>query len=310
MYVLLEGWVHCSLGDLSFPVDERSARFVAACLIELLRTLHGEASAVCRGLSANELYVTTDGLVSPTTFTHGKRLDAPTFTVCGVRGHLAPEVISGSGHSFPVDFWALGVLLFELLTGSSPFIGEGATRQSTLALVGQQVAEVDEEATGAAADAGAIAGNGDASEMAVYERILAHKRGTLRARMITARMAQDVPPLSDACMDFVDRLVDPVVERRLGTDRGPDALADHPWFSSEDSPFPWQQLQDGEMASPLLAEAQAVAEEAARRGFEAAEPADDGLVTEPFAPGAEDGGGVVDFSAFDNVNRRRRQSSE
>lgn len=47
-----------------------------------------------------------------------------TFTTCGAPAYMAPELIAGSGHARGVDWWAVGVLLFELLSGSSPFASE------------------------------------------------------------------------------------------------------------------------------------------------------------------------------------------
>mmetsp|Transcript_64890 Transcript_64890/g.120744 ORF Transcript_64890/g.120744 Transcript_64890/m.120744 type:complete len:313 (+) Transcript_64890:34-972(+) len=42
-------------------------------------------------------------------------------TLCGTIDYLSPEVVKGSGHAFPVDAWALGVLSYELLVGEAPF---------------------------------------------------------------------------------------------------------------------------------------------------------------------------------------------
>ncbi len=44
---------------------------------------------------------------------------------CGTIEYMAPEVVKGGGHSIAVDWWSLGVLTYELLTGASPFTVEG-----------------------------------------------------------------------------------------------------------------------------------------------------------------------------------------
>ncbi len=49
------------------------------------------------------------------------------YFLLGTPNYIAPEILRGEDYSFSVDWWALGVLLYEMLAGRSPFDMVGAT---------------------------------------------------------------------------------------------------------------------------------------------------------------------------------------
>ena len=67
-----------------------------------------------------------DGLIAKLTdfgWSNYMQEDEKRQTVCGTPIYLAPEIIKEEGHDEKVDIWCIGVLLFELLTGNVPFLG-------------------------------------------------------------------------------------------------------------------------------------------------------------------------------------------
>jgi protein kinase A len=73
------------------------------------------------------LSIASKGHIKLVDFGFAKNLgdsSAKTFTNCGTPVYLAPEVLRNHGHSFPVDVWSFGILLVEMVSGSTPFQGE------------------------------------------------------------------------------------------------------------------------------------------------------------------------------------------
>jgi len=99
------------------------ARFYASEVILALEYLH-ERDIVYRDLKPENILLDNMGHVKLTDFGFAKELNDMTWTLCGTPEYIAPEVIQNKGHSFSVDWWALGILIFEMLVGIPPFTDE------------------------------------------------------------------------------------------------------------------------------------------------------------------------------------------
>eukprot|EP00607_Mallomonas_marina_P002946 CAMPEP_0182431676 /NCGR_PEP_ID=MMETSP1167-20130531/50917_1 /TAXON_ID=2988 /ORGANISM="Mallomonas Sp, Strain CCMP3275" /LENGTH=472 /DNA_ID=CAMNT_0024618279 /DNA_START=7 /DNA_END=1422 /DNA_ORIENTATION=- len=100
-----------------------------------------------RDIKPENILIDEDGRLRVADF--GWAVHAPTpyavrYTLCGTAEYLAPEMLDGSGHSHEVDLWALGVLMYELLVGRTPFYER---RRVSTESEDQEEAEVREEAT-------------------------------------------------------------------------------------------------------------------------------------------------------------------
>eukprot|EP00271_Cylindrocystis_brebissonii_P007875 TRINITY_DN21773_c0_g1_i1.p1 TRINITY_DN21773_c0_g1~~TRINITY_DN21773_c0_g1_i1.p1 ORF type:complete len:1072 (+),score=201.86 TRINITY_DN21773_c0_g1_i1:1144-4359(+) len=103
-------------------LPESVARFVAAEIVLALQFLHKD-NVVHRGISPETLYLDNKGHIQMADMRFAKFLlaEGRSFTMCGAPDYLAPELILGTGHGLPVDWWALGVLICVMLSGESPF---------------------------------------------------------------------------------------------------------------------------------------------------------------------------------------------
>ncbi|XP_069022968.1 cGMP-dependent protein kinase 1-like [Embiotoca jacksoni] len=127
LYMLLEA---CLGGELWSVLQDRGSfddtttRFYTGCVVEALAFLHSRG-IIYRDLKPENIILDHRGYAKLVDFGFAKKvgLGKKTWTFCGTPEYVAPEIILNKGHESSADCWSLGILVFELLSGSPPFSG-------------------------------------------------------------------------------------------------------------------------------------------------------------------------------------------
>merc|ERR1719445_2389822 len=127
LYFLLEP----SLGGELFSVlrektlfDDDTSRFYAGSVVLAFEYMHSK-NIVYRDLKPENLLLDEYGYLKVTDFGFAKDISAGrTWTLCGTPDYLAPEIVAGKGHGKGVDWWTLGILIYEMLASTPPFYDE------------------------------------------------------------------------------------------------------------------------------------------------------------------------------------------
>ncbi|EHB15086.1 Protein kinase C iota type [Heterocephalus glaber] len=116
-------------GDLLFHMQqqrilpEEHARFYSAEICLAFSYLH-QRGIMYRNLKFDNLLLDSEGHIKLTDYClckAGLQPGGTTRTFCGIPNYLAPEVVRGEDYGFGVDWWNLGVVMYEMMIGKSPF---------------------------------------------------------------------------------------------------------------------------------------------------------------------------------------------
>jgi len=123
---------------------ENKARFYASEVILAVEHLHLKG-IVYRDLKPENILLDEEGHIKLTDFglsKTGMAGDTKSYSFCGTPEYLAPEIVSGKGHSKNVDWWSLGLLLYEMLSGSHPFKSKRKNRQEIFSQITDKPVEM------------------------------------------------------------------------------------------------------------------------------------------------------------------------
>uniref|UniRef100_A0A7S4QWI1 cGMP-dependent protein kinase n=1 Tax=Alexandrium monilatum TaxID=311494 RepID=A0A7S4QWI1_9DINO len=116
----LGGELHATYNRRALHGSEKHAKYYIAGVVLAFEHLH-ERRIIYRDLKPENLMLNDKGHLKVTDMGLSKFVIGKTYTTCGTPDYFAPEMIASTGHTVAVDWWTLGILLFELMTGHPPF---------------------------------------------------------------------------------------------------------------------------------------------------------------------------------------------
>jgi len=136
-------------GDLRYHLckirhfSEEETKFFIGCLLLGLEYIHSN-NIIHRDIKPENLVSDENGYIRITDFGVAKiRKEDNSSETSGTPGYMAPEVLMAQNHSFPVDFFAIGIMGYEFMMGERPYLGK--TRKEIKQLVLKKQAKIDRE---------------------------------------------------------------------------------------------------------------------------------------------------------------------
>ena len=105
--------------DIGFLNKEQTNFYIASMMIAI-QYLH-ERKIIYRDIKPENIIVEKNGYLKLIDFGTAKEIEDRTKTIIGTPHYMAPEIITGGGYSFQVDFWSISICMYEFMCGEVPF---------------------------------------------------------------------------------------------------------------------------------------------------------------------------------------------
>eukprot|EP00092_Neocalanus_flemingeri_P020034 GFUD01021694.1.p1 GENE.GFUD01021694.1~~GFUD01021694.1.p1 ORF type:complete len:395 (-),score=121.79 GFUD01021694.1:55-1239(-) len=150
MEICLGGELWTLLRDHNYFPD-LTARFYIGCVVEALDYLHS-LGIIYRDIKPENCLISHTGYLKLVDMGLAKKMkaSAKTFSFCGTAEYVPPEVVLKTGHGPHADLWALGILVYELVEGRPPFLGDNPIQTYQLILRGMDGAHFPDFVSSAA----------------------------------------------------------------------------------------------------------------------------------------------------------------
>ncbi|KAI7827197.1 kinase-like domain-containing protein [Kickxella alabastrina] len=143
MYVVMDLMIG---GDLRFHMLRRRfvegvVKFWMAELVCAINHLHRNHHIVHRDIKPDNILIDDRGHAALTDFNIATRIKGtvPHYSVAGTANYMAPEVVGGTGYTYSVDWWSLGVVMYECIYGKRPFRHKKSNEELKLALLYEEI---------------------------------------------------------------------------------------------------------------------------------------------------------------------------
>ena len=215
-------------GDLRYHISihkkfsEEQTRFFICGIILSLEYIHSKG-VIHRDIKPENLVLDDKGYVRITDFGIAKKnLEDNSSETSGTPGYMSPEVINSKNHSFPADYFALGVIGYEFMKGERPYNGKNRK-------------EIKEEI------------NSRQAEITMKEEIKNNYKNIDSLNDNNDLDINEGENWSKESINFINKLLMRNPEQRLGYN-GIKELKDHSWLRY----YPWNLIQNKTLPSPFI----------------------------------------------------------